>query len=112
MNATATAERGADTREAILQAALHSFSQHGFDGTSVRDIVTMASDGLTIWEDCGGPGWDPAAGPAGFYSAGVLDDPDEDGLGTSYELFILAFLAGRTALVAERTVAWLGARVS
>ena len=37
-SATATAERSAGTREAILQAALRAFSQQGFEGTSVREL--------------------------------------------------------------------------
>src|SRR4249920_4002808 len=30
------------TREAIIKAAVHLFAEKGFDGTSVRDIVTKA----------------------------------------------------------------------
>ena len=30
------------TREAIIKAAVHLFADKGFDGTSVRDIVTKA----------------------------------------------------------------------
>ena len=31
-----------DTRDAIIKAAVYLFAEKGFDGTSVRDIVTKA----------------------------------------------------------------------
>jgi AcrR family transcriptional regulator len=38
----AAPESSAETREAILRAALQAFSERGYEGTSTRDIVTRA----------------------------------------------------------------------
>jgi len=42
LNSVAMTRPSDHTREAIIKAAVHLFAEKGFDGTSVRDIVTKA----------------------------------------------------------------------
>jgi AcrR family transcriptional regulator len=42
LNSIAMTRPSDHTREAIIKAAVHLFAEKGFDGTSVRDIVTKA----------------------------------------------------------------------
>ena len=60
----------------------------------LAETAWRGSNGTSTWYDCGGPGR-PQVPPMRSFYAGVADDPDHDGLGSSYECDFISDLHGR-----------------
>ncbi|WP_030154696.1 TetR/AcrR family transcriptional regulator [Glycomyces sp. NRRL B-16210] len=112
MNAPKRRDRAA-TRTALLDAARSRFAEHGFDGTSVRDIAADAGvDATLIFRYFGSKkdlfaeairaevpediGTDPDAGPAVLADALVREVVLDDGTGPGeHPLLVMLRSAGR-----------------